>query len=111
MTVDSQKLYEDSVAYNRKLKLNQSNLLTNKESYTYSALFDFWLSDEDFTLSELSSELLGTDDVVAVILLAFSNSDSLLLLDKSDRKNEQAIAAANAHPAPINNTAIISCMK
>lgn len=38
MTVDSQKLYEDSVAYNRKLKLNQSNLLTNKESYTYSAL-------------------------------------------------------------------------
>lgn len=38
MTVDSQKLYEDSVAYNRKLKSNQSNLLTNKESYTYSAL-------------------------------------------------------------------------
>lgn len=38
MTVDSQKLYDDSVKYNQQLKSNQSNLLTNKESYTYSAL-------------------------------------------------------------------------
>lgn len=38
MTIDSKKLYEDSIKYNENLEAQQSSLLTSAKSYTYSAL-------------------------------------------------------------------------
>lgn len=38
MVVNTEKLYEDSVAYNEKLQKTQSDYLTSSQSYTYAAL-------------------------------------------------------------------------